>query len=384
MNEKRETALSPSTPVSLQETAPALPAVPILTEQAIADIKHNIQMCQYLVTEVLEAGVDYGTVPGVAKPFLQDPGAGKIMAAFNLYAEHHIMSERLDGGLISYLMAVRLVHRESGRVVAEGVGAASTEETKHKYRWVKNPEDYGYHPDDFKGRTKRQARDRSGLTEYHIPNPDRAELQHVVVSMAAKRGECDACQSLPGIGSALRKLFAGKDSGRGGSGGSGGSGGQGSGAVTINDFNQFWGETRRLGWPDSDSVHQALGVGSIKVLLDKGQTFDLIIQKLRNIPPPPPKPIDNILGLFAEDEEPPKEAQSENTTPPDTDTFWQRVREMGFSKDYALETLGIARGKRSADAALHDDWLMQGKTLNDAIIQLNQYVGPGRQAKLVQ
>ena len=376
MIENEETGLSVSTPGAVQEAETALPAVPLLTEQAIADIKRNIMMCERLVNEVLEAGVDYGKVPGVAEPFLQDPGAGKIMAAFNLYAEHHILSERLESGLISYLIAARLVHRESGRVVAEGIGAASTEETKHKYRWVKNPEDYGYHPDDFQGRAKRKAKDGSGDTEYHIPNPERGELQHVVASMAAKRAEKDACQSLPGVGSTLRKLFSRKYSGKGG---------HDTVAVTIKDFNQFWSETRRLGWPDSDSVHQALKVGSIKVLLDKGQTLDQIIQKLRNMPPPTPKPTEDIPGLSAEDEEsPPEELPPEDTTPPATEVFWQRLREIGFSKDYALEILSITRGKRSADAALRDDWLMQGKTLNDALIQLNQHVGSGRQAKLIE
>ena len=169
-----------------------------LSTQAIESTKHNIALCQQLVAEVLEKDIDYGTIPGVPTPFLWDSGAAKIMAAFNCYADYKVIDTAMQTPHIRYTIMSQLVSRSSQQIVATGIGAASTKEVKHRYRWVDNPEAEGISRKGLKTR-------KDG--KYRIPNPDTEDLLNTIVKIAAKRADVDAAQSLPGVAATLRKLF---------------------------------------------------------------------------------------------------------------------------------------------------------------------------------
>jgi len=185
--ETESTALIEQTPAALQ-----------LSEQAIETTKHNIQLCEQLVKEVLERDIDFGTIPGVPQPFLWDSGAAKIMAAFNCYADYKVIDSIIQTPHIRYTIACHLISRQSQQIVATGIGAASTKEVKHRYRWVENPEAEGIARTGLKQR-------KDG--RYRIPNPDTEDLLNTIAKMAAKRADVDAAQSLPGVAATLRKLF---------------------------------------------------------------------------------------------------------------------------------------------------------------------------------
>ena len=183
----KDLALTETTPVALQ-----------LSEQAIATVKHNIQLCEQLVREVLEKEIDWGTIPGVSTPFLWDSGAAKIMAAFNCYADYKVIDATIKTPHIRYTVTSQLINRSSQQVVATGIGAASTKEVKHRYRWVEDPEKEGISRKGLKQR-------KDG--KYRIPNPETEDLLNTIAKMAAKRADVDAAQSLPGVAATLRKLF---------------------------------------------------------------------------------------------------------------------------------------------------------------------------------
>ena len=183
----KDIALLDAAPVALQ-----------LSEQAIETVKHNIQLCQQLVSEVLEKDIDYGNIPGVSTPFLWDSGAAKIMAAFNCYAEYKVIDSVIQVPHIRYTITSQLINRSSQQIVATGIGAASTKEVKHRYRWTDDPEKEGISRKGLKTR-------RDG--KYRIPNPDTEDLLNTIAKMAAKRADVDAAQSLPGVAATLRRLF---------------------------------------------------------------------------------------------------------------------------------------------------------------------------------
>ena len=188
MSEQISTSLPATTaPVALQ-----------LSEQAIATVKHNIQLCEQLVKEVLEKEIDWGTIPGVSQPFLWDSGAAKIMAAFNCYADYKVIDATIKTPHIRYTVTSQLINRQSQQVIATGIGAASTKEVKHRYRWVEDPEKEGISRKGLKQR-------KDG--KYRIPNPETEDLLNTIAKMAAKRADVDAAQSLPGVAATLRKLF---------------------------------------------------------------------------------------------------------------------------------------------------------------------------------
>ncbi len=174
------------------------PTALALSEQGIATVKQNIHLCEQLVKEVLEKEIDWGTIPGVPTPFLWDSGAAKIMSAFNCYAEYKVIDSVIRIPHIRYVITSQLISRQSQQIIATGIGAASTREIKHRYRWVEEPEKDGIARKGLKQR-------KDG--KYRIPNPDTEDLLNTITKMAAKRADVDAVTSLPGVSATIRKLF---------------------------------------------------------------------------------------------------------------------------------------------------------------------------------
>lgn len=233
--------------LAIKEEAPVVE----LTEQGITTVAHNIQMAEKLVTTVLERDVDYGIHPGTSSYALRDPGASKISNAFNLYPQHTILFSREDEEAISFIVQASLISRNTGQVVAIGIGGCSTLESKYAYRWVIKPEDFGY--------------EREGLRfkndKWRIPNPDVEDLGNTILKMAAKRSEIDACQNLPGVGSALRKLFGGQI------------GKHPQGQTTVPDYGKFYARAQGMGL-GHDQVHRILNISSMKDWIAQGFTLE--------------------------------------------------------------------------------------------------------------
>lgn len=246
-----------------------------LTKVAIETIKSNIVMAEELVMDALEKDVDYGRTPGTSQDGLWDPGAAKIMAAFNSYANHQILYHLDDDSCISWTMQANIISHDSQQVIATGVGAASTKETKYKYRWVFDPQTYGYSAEEIKTFKVKDGK-------YRIPNPEYGELVNTLLQMAAKRSECDAVKSLPGVGSALRKLFTPAAERR------------------SPDWAGYHGELARMGVTEEEA-HKMLGVASVNDWLKQGKTLKQALTVIVNtlaqnqkappakaITPPPP------------------------------------------------------------------------------------------------
>lgn len=235
-----------------------------LTEKAIQTIQHNIQMAERLVMTVLEKDVDYGIHPGTNSFALRDPGASKIINAFNCYPDHKILYSQETDEIITFQVQANLISRQTGNVVGTGIGSSSTMETKYGFRWVETPEDYGY---------KREELTRRRKGKYRIPNPEVSDLGNTILKMATKRAEIDACQSLPGVGSALRKLF-------------------GSPERKQPDWAGFWGRVAQLGLSE-EHVHEMLDVTSVNQWIAQGKTLDdaikVMSQKLSHHEPPKKK-----------------------------------------------------------------------------------------------
>jgi hypothetical protein len=225
-------------------------------EATIATAKHNIQMMQKAVSEVLEEGIDYGTYPGIKEPFLWDPGASKVRDFFDVYPVHKVLSQTEKDGYLTIIMEAQLIWRKSGQMVASGVGACSMLESKYKYRWVDNPEEEGYN----KNECKKKFRD--GQVKYRILNPEYDELINTITKMSAKRAEVDAAQSLPGVSTAIAKLR------------------KGAGGGSKDVWNRFWGEVNRMGLQEKDA-HRICHVHSMKDWLAQGKTLEEAIELMR-------------------------------------------------------------------------------------------------------
>ena len=247
-------------------------AEPGITPESIHRIKSEIALLGELTTDVLKRDVDFGRVLGVSTPFLWDPGASKIIGAFNSYVgSRRLLHLRDDGKVIVAIIEVSLAYRATGLQVGSGVGAASTHETKHKYRWVDNPREWGYTEEGMKGLKTRKDK---GRNEYRIGNPEHDELMNTIIKMASKRAEVDAAEGLPGVATALRELFAGVVPAP--------SKGRREVKEEAIDWSRFWGQVKQMGYTQEEAK-QALGVESVKDdWVGKGRTVEEALKVLRD------------------------------------------------------------------------------------------------------
>lgn len=117
-----------------------------------------------LIRAALVDGTDYGKVPGTDKPTLLKPGAERLCLAFGVYPRYSVIEQEVDHdrevtwrkrrkkwgqrkgdysweeasgiahGLYRYVIRCELVRRIDGAVHADGIGSASTLESKYADR----------------------------------------------------------------------------------------------------------------------------------------------------------------------------------------------------------------------------------------------------------
>lgn len=92
-------------------------------------------------SQVLQAGVDYGVIPGSPKPSLLKPGAERLCAAFGFNPVFETLTavERWDGEepLFFYRIRCHLIHIDSSLEVATGIGSCNSRESKYRWRWAR-------------------------------------------------------------------------------------------------------------------------------------------------------------------------------------------------------------------------------------------------------
>lgn len=114
---------------------------PALQMANIGDMKQWYNDFVAFSKEILKADLDYGTIPGVAKPSLFKPGAEKLRFVYGLGVEM-IQSEKvvdLDGHYVSYTYKCS-VRSKAGQLLAECEGNCNSYESKYRYTWVKEDE----------------------------------------------------------------------------------------------------------------------------------------------------------------------------------------------------------------------------------------------------
>lgn len=139
-----------------------------------------------IMKKTMTKGVDFGIVPGCPKPSLMKSGAEKLCSVFMLSPVIKVeeIGERPEK---AYRIVVDLVHQNTGAVVASGVGEASSDEEKYKWRNAVCQEEYD-NTDADKRRIK-YKRDGSQLKQVRT---EPADIANTILKMAKKRALIDA------------------------------------------------------------------------------------------------------------------------------------------------------------------------------------------------
>lgn len=109
-------------------------------DSRVAVLSRGVARIATLQRSLLTENTDWGTVPGVPKPFLFKPGAEKIALFYHLVPEFipDVRIERPEGATVDRITVITrcLLHLQSqdGPVVGDGTGAASSWEDRYRWR----------------------------------------------------------------------------------------------------------------------------------------------------------------------------------------------------------------------------------------------------------
>lgn len=150
----------------------------------VADIKRQIQTIQTVMQEVMKEGVHYGKIPGTDQQSLLKPGAEKIAATFRLAPDYHV--EDLSTDDVSRYRVICRLTSPTGVFVGSGLGEASTDEQKYKWRSAVCKEEFEA-TDETRRRIKYGRKKGGGHYIQQQVRQEPADLANTVLKMAAKR-----------------------------------------------------------------------------------------------------------------------------------------------------------------------------------------------------
>lgn len=153
------------------------------------EAKKRLQQLQAFVQSVMVKEVDYGIIPGTAKPTLYQPGAQKLAEIYGFAPtiEDVETVEDWDKPFFFYRKRCVLNARRNGHYIGNGVGSCNSREDRYAWRWV--PE-WNLNPTINKAELEcRQKRGRNGKTfmTYRVPNEDIFSIVNTLEKMACKR-----------------------------------------------------------------------------------------------------------------------------------------------------------------------------------------------------
>lgn len=160
---------------------------PVLSEN---DIQEQVNVIQRLMKKIMQKDVHYGVIPGCGnKPALLKPGSEKILSTFRI-AVDPVVEDLSTDDEVKYRILARGVNWQTGTYLGSGVGVASSDEEKYKWKKASCKEEYDETPENRK-RIK-YGRDQRGqsLKIFQVrQNP--ADVANTILKMAKKRAQID-------------------------------------------------------------------------------------------------------------------------------------------------------------------------------------------------
>jgi hypothetical protein len=189
---------------------------------SVAQIQARRKAIQELLRTTMRKDVDFGTIPGTPKPTLYKPGAEKICSLFQL-APRITVHDMGTPDTIRYQCKVEL-YTVSGAFCGEGIGTASSAETKYQWRAAVCREEYDATADDRRRLAYKKSREGFYTVIQVRTEPEDAD--NTVLKMAKKRGLIDAVLTVTAASDIFTQDIEDDDMEPQGSGNSGGQGTQ--------------------------------------------------------------------------------------------------------------------------------------------------------------
>lgn len=154
---------------------------------SVADVTRHVIAVQEVMRSVMKPNVHYGAIPGAGeKPTLLKPGAEVLCMTFRIADEYEIV-DLSTAGAVRYRVKCIGRHQATGVALGSGLGEASTDEEKYRWRKAVCDAEFEGTPADMK-RTKYGRKSGGHYTVQQI-RTEPADLANTVLKMACKRAK---------------------------------------------------------------------------------------------------------------------------------------------------------------------------------------------------
>lgn len=152
------------------------------------DLLAQVQLIQEVMRTVMHDGEHYGVIPGCGvKPSLLKAGAEKLLMTFRFAPEFDVIPMFPgDEEKVGYRVICRIVNRD-GRFMGSGVGEASSEEKKWKWRKAVCEAEW----EEADPSARRKKWESGGNYELQVAN-NPFDMSNTILKMAKKRAQVDA------------------------------------------------------------------------------------------------------------------------------------------------------------------------------------------------
>ena len=155
---------------------------------AVAEIISHVATVQEVMRAVMKPEVHYGKIPGAGdKPTLFKAGAEVLCMVFRI-ADSYEVQDLSTPDSIRYRVTCIGTHQTSGTVMGAGLGEASSNEEKYKWRKAVCHEEWEETPANL--RRIKHARGKGGTTyKQEQVRTEPADLANTILKMANKRAK---------------------------------------------------------------------------------------------------------------------------------------------------------------------------------------------------
>ena len=174
-------------------TAPAI--IPVTMPEtldrrlSVNQIEARRSAIKELMKRTMREDVDYGTIPGTPKPTLYKPGAEKLCSLFQLAPRVHVHDLSTPDS-VRYQVRVEL-YTTNGVFCGEGIGTASSAESKYQWRRAVCREEYDATDEDRRRVTYKPGKNNTFYTVAQV-RTEPEDADNTVLKMAKKRSLIDA------------------------------------------------------------------------------------------------------------------------------------------------------------------------------------------------
>lgn len=151
------------------------------------EMRAQVQRIQQVMRAVMKDGTHYGKIPGAGdKKSLFKPGAEVLCSTFRIAPTYRVEDLSSDD-VVRYRVTCVGTHQTTGIVLGEGMGEASSNEEKYRWRAAVCDEEFDETPEDR--RRLKWRRGQSGAYSIKQVRTEPADIANTVLKMACKRAQ---------------------------------------------------------------------------------------------------------------------------------------------------------------------------------------------------